>query len=261
MRVLVVGDVCLDVYWVGTIKGLAADAPVPVVTHSKTVVLPGMAGNVVSLLTQLGVEATLALPSPLHTSIKNRIVTPDGTQLIRWDVEDWCTPVSVECLQEAISTFVPDAIVVSDYAKGVVTPALIQDLLTRSAAGMPLFVDTKGDPFQWVGSNITLFPNQVEYTQWKSHYDWMESVVLKKSSEGAEVLRFGVSQASLGASCSAPKNTCGAGDAFLAGWVASTLLPSDHPHSPLVNALGVSGVYVSNPFDSRSVALTQTVTP
>ena len=47
MKVLVVGDSCVDRFIYGTCNRLSPEAPVPVLKHTTTREMPGMAGNVV----------------------------------------------------------------------------------------------------------------------------------------------------------------------------------------------------------------------
>jgi D-beta-D-heptose 7-phosphate kinase/D-beta-D-heptose 1-phosphate adenosyltransferase len=59
-RVLVVGDLCLDVYWAGELRGLSPEAPVPLVEARSRRQTPGAAGNVAAGLAALGLSAVVA---------------------------------------------------------------------------------------------------------------------------------------------------------------------------------------------------------
>lgn len=59
-RVLVVGDLCLDSYWTGEMRGLSPEAPVPLLEARSRRQTPGAAGNVAAGLAALGVTATVA---------------------------------------------------------------------------------------------------------------------------------------------------------------------------------------------------------
>lgn len=59
-RVLVVGDLCLDAYWTGEMRGLSPEAPVPLVEARSRRQTPGAAGNVAAGLAALGLTAVAA---------------------------------------------------------------------------------------------------------------------------------------------------------------------------------------------------------
>jgi D-beta-D-heptose 7-phosphate kinase/D-beta-D-heptose 1-phosphate adenosyltransferase len=59
-RVLVVGDMCLDSYWSGEMRGLSPEAPVPLVEARTQLQTPGAAGNVAAGLAALGINAAVA---------------------------------------------------------------------------------------------------------------------------------------------------------------------------------------------------------
>lgn len=248
-RVAVFGDNCLDHYFVGRVSGVSAEAPVPVVKITRELVLEGMSGNVAKLLNGLGdVEVIHCVPEGLP--IKNRLMTEDGMQLARWDVADTCTPYQSHQLGSCSA----DAIIVSDYGKGSIDSYTVGRLRSYAEAGIPLFIDTKGDPFTWLGVPCTLFPNQYEYAQWRSHYDWMPSVVLKQSSAGMSYLRYGETLLSLPALATSVRNVCGAGDAVLAAFTWAAVHSYD-----ITEALGIANwcaaQLVSQPFDNRSISI------
>ena len=53
-RVLVIGDVMLDRYWIGDVDRISPEAPVPVVSVKQTDERIGGAGNVARNITALG---------------------------------------------------------------------------------------------------------------------------------------------------------------------------------------------------------------
>lgn len=224
--VAIFGDVCVDAYWVGVPSGLSAEAAVPVLKQTRMVVLPGMAANVHKLLTDLGqVQVDLVYPVDGNRPVKNRLVTEGGEQLARWDLADWCTPLTLaHTTRASITSTPPEAVIVSDYGKGAMSPQAISYVRGMAERGIPLFVDTKGDPFTWLGlPQATLFPNEKEYRTWKAHYDWMPSVVHKQSSGGMSYLRYGKELFHEPSHAQVVRNVCGAGDAVLAAWVWATL--------------------------------------
>lgn len=254
-QVLVFGDIGVDVYYVGSPRGLSAEAPVPVLTQTEVLALPGMAGNVAVALGNLGVQATLVQPTNPHYPIKNRVITQDGHQLARWDVDDWCSGYTPEDFASALGACPsPSAIIVSDYGKGAITKYAQDKLISLAATGIPVYVDTKGDPMGWLGENITLFPNSQEYKRWESNYRWLPSVVYKRGAQGVAYLRYGSPVYSLDAWAMVVNNVCGAGDIVIAAWAASQVQGLSMETS-LAYANEAASALVEQPFQDRQVTL------
>lgn len=252
-RIAIFGDNCFDVYWIGEARALSAEAPVPVVKSSRVLTLPGMAGNVHALLSGLGsIDAQLILPLAGHDSVKNRLMTEEGIQLARWDVEDFCTPYTEEDLQRFNPASI-DAIIVSDYEKGAIDALTLSYLRSWGEAGTPIFVDTKRDPWTWLGvPGVTLFPNALEFSRWRSHYEWMPSVIYKQGELGISYLRYGEDLLHLPAKATTVRNVCGAGDAVIAAftWAA---VRGYSTRDALAFANRKAAELVSLPFDKRGI--------
>jgi D-beta-D-heptose 7-phosphate kinase/D-beta-D-heptose 1-phosphate adenosyltransferase len=192
-RVACVGDVMVDRYVYGEVSRISPEAPVPVLAKRSEQVMLGGAGNVARNVAALGGRALLAgvvgddaagyealrlvagepgVDSRLvsrrqcPTTVKTRFVA-GAQQLMRLDSED------AACLdQKAESQLIGavedaghevSAILLSDYAKGAVTPAVIDAALSAAkAAGAPLIVDPKGRSFAKYGQADILKPNAGE---------------------------------------------------------------------------------------------------
>ncbi|MEO8096118.1 MAG: D-glycero-beta-D-manno-heptose-7-phosphate kinase [Acidobacteriota bacterium] len=192
-RVLVVGDVMLDRYFWGSVTRLSPEAPVPIVAKQRTTALPGGAGNVAVNLAALGADVILvsvagegADGAELHSALKERGVSPahvlltagrrttvktrivaHGQQLLRVDDEqiDPLDSELTEALLQRIDTAPPSigAVILSDYAKGVLTPTLIARVIARArAAGVPVLVDPKGMDYARYSGAYVLTPNRSE---------------------------------------------------------------------------------------------------
>lgn len=221
-RVALFGDACTDVYWIGDVKGVSAEAPVPIVKTKERLELPGMARNVGALLSNLGgVDISYLLP-PLPWPVKNRLVTSDGVQLARWDQDDTCASYSRSSWESFEFGGMPDAIIISDYNKGSLDAYAIGRLRYYAECGTPVFIDSKRDPFIWMGVPATLFPNSPEYAAYAAHYDWMPSVVRKMGAEGMGYQQYGQTLWRQPALATQVRNVCGAGDAVIAAftWAA-----------------------------------------
>jgi D-beta-D-heptose 7-phosphate kinase/D-beta-D-heptose 1-phosphate adenosyltransferase len=173
-RVLVLGDVMMDEYVWGTVSRISPEAPVPVVAvRSESVKIGGagnVAANIASLggrarivgvvgsdaagerlnqeLAQAGVEGDGLVVDPGRpTTVKSRVVA--GSQhVVRFDREsDAPLGPSVRAqLLARVREALPDAacLLISDYAKGVVSPALVRQLLALARRlKKPVAVDPK----------------------------------------------------------------------------------------------------------------------
>jgi D-beta-D-heptose 7-phosphate kinase/D-beta-D-heptose 1-phosphate adenosyltransferase len=173
VHVVVVGDVMLDRFLVGTVTRISPEAPVPVVRHSRSYVRLGGAANVaanvaaldarVSLVGVVGQDAAAAdlrtalelagigadglVTDPSRPTVeKLRIVTERNQQVARVDYEnDDDVGGEIEArLADRISTSEPaNVVVVSDYLKGTITAAVMDAVSRLGAAGVPTLIDPK----------------------------------------------------------------------------------------------------------------------
>ena len=163
LRILVVGDLMLDHYLWGDATRISPEAPVPVVKADRDTFTAGGAANVASNLRALGVAVDLVgtvgedvggeelrailrergvefdggLASPSRPTIQKTRVMCRNQQLCRIDRE--AAPASYALPSEYVEASLPariaaaDAVIISDYAKGVVTSDLIRAI--RRIAG------------------------------------------------------------------------------------------------------------------------------
>lgn len=188
-RVLVVGDLMLDHYIHGDVERISPEAPVPVVRVVRESHLLGGAANVAlniaafggkpvllglagdddagralrTLLEQSGIESRILVSPKRPTTIKTRILA-HHQQIVRVDREHH-DPLSdrlqlglVEEMR-ALSKNV-QSVLVSDYAKGVVTPKLMD--AARSLPDVPLLVDPKPSHASMYAKATLLTPNLKE---------------------------------------------------------------------------------------------------
>ncbi len=192
-RVLVIGDIIMDEYLWGDVSRISPEAPVPVVDVKRETKMLGGAGNVVNNISSLGGEAILCgvvgddstgrqvvqllktlgvttegiLQEPDRpTTIKTRIVA-QHQQVVRFDRESRreILPESVERLLGFVSRLRKDiqAIVVSDYAKGVISHQLMKGLRDLVAdSKIVLGVDPKKNNFAFYKGIDVITPNHHE---------------------------------------------------------------------------------------------------
>jgi len=192
-RILVLGDVILDWYWWGQASRLSPEAPVPVVRRQRTTLQPGGAGNTAANLAALGAHVSLfgVTGSDAHaadlrnslaaqgvettgliadagrpTTTKTRVIAAHQ-QVVRVDEED-TGPISEAIVADVLKAVMTDlgsaaAIVISDYAKGFLTPPLLEAVIAEARrAGKRVFVDPKGaDAVRYQGAFL-LKPNRLE---------------------------------------------------------------------------------------------------
>ena len=193
LRVLVAGDFMLDEYLWGRVERISPEAPVAVVDVERETRTLGGAGNVVNNLValgarvevlglvgddhpgqllrqemaRLGVETAGLLAEPQRRTSRKTRVMAGSQQVVRIDRESR-TPAGPDFLQAA-GQFLQDrlphlhAIVLSDYAKGALTPPLLQDIISRGRAqGLPVVVDPKGSDYSGYAGATVITPNRKE---------------------------------------------------------------------------------------------------
>ena len=189
VKILVVGDIMLDRYILGEVERISPEAPVPVLRHAQRYERPGGAANVAMNLAGLGCQTFLCgfwgmdneqaelarlleqthidtagiVSSTLPTVSKTRIVARTQ-QLLRLDIESRDRPPQEESdrLQARAVELVKKvhAVILSDYAKGVLTePVCAAILHAAKAAGVPVLVDPKTRDLGKYSGATTVCPN------------------------------------------------------------------------------------------------------
>jgi D-glycero-beta-D-manno-heptose-7-phosphate kinase len=180
LKVFVIGDVMIDNYWFGYSDRTSPEAPVPIVTLQKKETRLGGAINVSLNCKALGAETyTLSVigkdeeakrlmqvandndlittyivqHKERRTTSKSRVISSDK-HIVRIDDEETNNlPRKIEqqfishCLK-AIQIEKPDVIILQDYNKGVLTPAVIRNVIAHAKeVGAKIAVDPKRDNF------------------------------------------------------------------------------------------------------------------
>jgi D-beta-D-heptose 7-phosphate kinase/D-beta-D-heptose 1-phosphate adenosyltransferase len=191
--VLIYGDVMLDVRFGGAIKRMSPEAPLaPVVSMTSWSYGPGGAANVAASVAAMGGRASLIgvlgddpggamlkdalektevdfllMPrSSAMTTIKARVFAGDA-QMLRLDREQVQT-LAQDDENEILAQVLTAArkarsAVISDYAKGAVTPTIASKLIVAAAAlGIPVVVDAKQPALPHFWGATVLKPNLVE---------------------------------------------------------------------------------------------------
>lgn len=190
-KVVVLGDVMLDEFVWGDVTRISPEAPVPVVEIRRESVHLGGAANVLANLVALGARASVvgvvgndAAGERLRSSLRNIsedgfLVTDDQrpstvktriiahSQLVVRADRESRQPVNgkteariIESLQSALED--ADALVISDYDKGVVTPRILAQVLPLAYGRVPVLVDPKLRNFSAYRPATLVTPNHHE---------------------------------------------------------------------------------------------------
>ncbi|MBI2303627.1 MAG: D-glycero-beta-D-manno-heptose-7-phosphate kinase [Chloroflexi bacterium] len=190
-RVVVIGDVMLDEYIVGTVARVSPEAPIPVVNVEKVTYTPGGAANVAANVAALGgevvlcgvvgdddvavrlrqemekrgVETRFAVDASRTTTLKSRVVA-HSQQVVRLDRETR-SGISQEVATHLLELVEKSlngvrAVAISDYGKGLTEPWLMARLIPLAGKGRPLLVDPKGKDYQKYRGSTIITPNEAE---------------------------------------------------------------------------------------------------
>ena len=195
-RIMVVGDVMADHYIWGEVERISPEAPVPVVHVRREETLLGGAANVVSNLAALDARVELcslvgldAYGELIHeelrmhkvptdglivnkkrkTILKTRVIA-HGQQVVRVDWED-TTPIGSRLTRQLLAHIESragdlDAVIISDYGKGVINKALLDGLRTlMKTHNMIVAVDPKIQNMRHYHGFTTMTPNHHESGQ------------------------------------------------------------------------------------------------
>ncbi|MDB5128661.1 D-glycero-beta-D-manno-heptose-7-phosphate kinase [Mucilaginibacter sp.] len=195
-NILVIGDLMIDHYVIGDATRLSPEAPVPIVNVKKEFTTPGGAANVAQNLLALGSKVSLAgitgndidatrltdilveeginadaifKDDTRPTTVKTRIMA-GSHQLVRVDRE--VTHPLTESLQadfiERIKDNIAkaDIVVLSDYNKGLFSPALTQQLINEAnKQGKKVVIDPKGLNYEKYKGAYIIKPNRKELAE------------------------------------------------------------------------------------------------
>jgi rfaE bifunctional protein kinase chain/domain len=190
--IVVLGDVILDEYVTGEVRGISAEAPVPVVDFRQRTFVPGGAANVAANLAAWGCRPLLAgvagtddaaqhlsalqaagvagdgilLDPKRPTTVKTRILA-QNQQIVRLDRESR-EPIPVELESQLLHwtesvLAKADACILADYGKGVVTPRIaVETIKFAKKAGVPVLVDPKSLDLEALQGATVVKPNKHE---------------------------------------------------------------------------------------------------
>jgi len=193
--VLCIGDLMMDEFVYGEVSRISPEAPTPVIACKRSELMVGGAGNVARNLVALGtrcifvgvvgddatglalsdtlnaeplVEARLVVDGARQTTRKVRFVSEHfSTHLLRadWELAAPVDAASEEAIVAHALAALPHAgaVVLSDYAKGALTPRVIRAVIQAARdAGKPVIVDPKGRDYSIYHGATMITPNRQE---------------------------------------------------------------------------------------------------
>lgn len=241
LKVLLIGDSCIDKYVYGEVKRLNPEAPVPILNYKRTETKQGMAWNVYNNLKSFGIEVYMLTNK--EKIIKTRYIDErSNQQILRLDEELSCSPMDYEIPEENY-----DAIVISDYNKGFVTSSKIFEIAYGTQC--PVFIDSKKTLLPSYGCYIKI--NDLEYNKLTEKND---NVIVTRGSKGAEYggILYPGQKANV-------YDVVGAGDTFLSaltfGYLKYGKIEKAIPFANKAAAIAVShpGTYVLSKEDVKNL--------
>jgi D-beta-D-heptose 7-phosphate kinase/D-beta-D-heptose 1-phosphate adenosyltransferase len=290
--IVVVGDVMLDVTIHGEVTRISPEAPVPVVKRQRVEEVLGGAGNVAANIAAMGAPVklisvvgdddaahrmrqacyTAGVGCYLHpdrarpTTSKTRIVS-SGHQMIRMDDES-TAPISRDVEEKIISQVThalegAAVLVISDYAKGVLTERVLQEIITAATEKVLVVVDPKHTNWSRYEGADVIKPNAGEMAaaagkptgtdcEVEASGYWMLAgysvgvIVCTRAEDGATLIRDGVDALHVRGERRKVRDVQGAGDTALAG-LAVALAAGLDLEAATELAVHASGLAVERP--------------
>lgn len=193
--VLCIGDVMLDEFVYGEVSRISPEAPTPVIAVKRSETMIGGAGNVARNLVSLGtrcifigvigddetgrvlrealtayplIDSRLVVDAARQTTRKVRFVSEHfSTHMLRadWEIAAPVGQQSEDALIASVRDALPriGAVVLSDYAKGTLTPRVVRAVIeAANTAGKPVVVDPKGRDYGVYRGATLITPNRQE---------------------------------------------------------------------------------------------------
>lgn len=218
LRAVVLGDLMLDSYIFGDAARISPEAPVMVIRKRTELAKPGGAANVARNVRALGAQASIAgvvgadsagrqlrellavdgfslggliEDESRPTTNKTRIVAEGSHQVLRIDHEE-SSPIEppiadrlLDALDEALLN--ADALILSDYRKGVLSDHLVQTAIDRAVQkGVPVIANAKPATIQHLAGSTLITLNRSEATE---YLRLAEAITDAEAAEAARNIR------------------------------------------------------------------------
>ena len=194
-KVLIIGDVMLDQYYMGHVNRISPEAPVPVVHVKNQSSVLGGAGNVASNVAGLKAKPTLIgftgmddnanaihklceekgihfspIVCNLPTISKSRIIAGQQ-QIVRFDIEETNQEIRQSYINQLEKNILDeiqnhDVVIISDYGKGLCQPTVCHTIITECQdKNIPVIVDPKGTNWKKYQGATFITPNFKEFQE------------------------------------------------------------------------------------------------
>ena len=301
--VLCIGDLMLDEFVYGEVARISPEAPAPVIAVKRSDTIIGGAGNVARNVASLGarcifvgavgddepgrtlnaafakesgVEPSLVLDRSRPTTRKVRFVSEHySTHLLRadWEVAKPFDGASEQALIDAALAALPraGALILSDYAKGVLTPNVIRTLIDAAKRlGKPIVVDPKLNDFSVYDGATLITPNKKELADATRRtlatdadivaaahelrgLAGAEAVLVTLSDQGMTLVRGGEDPVHVPAYPVRVRDVSGAGDTVVA--VLAAMLAARSGLEPAMRAANAAAAVVVGKLGTATVTL------
>ncbi|MCK4936009.1 MAG: D-glycero-beta-D-manno-heptose-7-phosphate kinase [Elusimicrobiales bacterium] len=195
IKITVIGETMLDRFIKGSVSRISPEAPVPIVKIKEEKIIPGGAGNVANNLIELGADVSLISligldeagrkliainkerkinisgliqSKAVKTIEKNRIIA-EHQQIVRFDMDPLNFKLSKTMESKLLDALKNDlkngakAVIISDYGKGIFTPAMISKTIALCARfKVPVCIDPKVEHFGKYKKVTCITPNTNE---------------------------------------------------------------------------------------------------
>jgi D-beta-D-heptose 7-phosphate kinase / D-beta-D-heptose 1-phosphate adenosyltransferase len=290
--VVCVGDLMLDDFVYGEVSRISPEAPAPIIAVRRNELTVGGAGNVARNIAALGarciflgvvgeddasrklmramaaeplIEPHLIIDPTRPTTRKVRFVSEHhSTHLLRadWELAEALSAKTEKALIDRVLAALPraGAVVLSDYAKGTLTPRVIREIIgATKRAKMPIIVDPKAMDYSIYRGATVIKPNRKELSEATRRRAESDQEVIEAASELNRLLEtdaivVSLSDAGLilvpahGAAVHLPAypvklgDTSGAGDTVVAA--LAVMLAADVDYEPAVRAANAAASVV-----------------
>jgi D-beta-D-heptose 7-phosphate kinase/D-beta-D-heptose 1-phosphate adenosyltransferase len=215
VKILVVGELCEDIYVYGEVNRLSPEAPIAVINPTKTVSNDGMAGNVVKNLKFLSPKSEILHIYQNEKITKTRYVHEKSNQMLLRVDDGEINGIQKLLINDNVSHLIEssDIVIISDYNKGFLDEETIRVISQKSKMCL---LDTKKKISQETLKNIHFIKlNELEYKNNKEVVDNNKNkFVITLGSNGAKYLDVIYPSSN-------PQETIdvsGAGDSFMASF-------------------------------------------
>ena len=211
--ILVLGDIIIDKYVYGTSTRLSPEAPVPIVTHQRSVETQGGAGLVYNNLKNLGVGVDL-FDYDFPKSTKTRVLC-DGHYVTRIDDDIIADSNDIFNKITAQDWSEYEYVILSDYNKGTLEYA--KDIIEHfNSFGCKVIVDPKRDCSNYEGAWLVK-PNFTEYT--KFNFNTWKGNIITTNADKDVIAKIDDKEYIVPVDKVEVSDVTGAGDCFIAGFV------------------------------------------